>query len=1163
MKLTAILLFVACLQVSARGFSQTVTLSLKNASLEEVFNQVKKQTGLSFIWDDKIIKQAHPVDIDVKNATVPEVLNQCLQGQALTYEIIGKIVAIKQKRQTDANTLVVTEPLPPIDVHGRIVNEKGEPVAGASVKIKGSDKGTSTNENGEFTLTGVDANATFVISGVNIESFEVKVNGRTDLATISTKTKVVTGEEVEIKANTGYQIVKPNEVTGSVVVITKEQLQQRVAANILDKLEGITNGVVFNKNAITGQNQIRIRGESTIFGYQDPLLVVDNFPYPLQNINEINPNDVESITILKDAAATSIYGARAGNGVIVITTKSGKIDQPLRVQVYANTTVTEKPDLFYAPIMSPSQLIDNEIFRFGMGEYDGILAFDDQKRPVSPVVEILNNRRLGLISSSDSASQIDALRKNDWRQEALKHLYRNAVSQQYQINLSGGSSKASYYFSTGYDKNLASLVGNESNRITLNNRVTYRPFKKLELNINMNYNEQESVLKGVSENSISNLYSYMKLADENGTPLAIPQHRVVWEDTIMNHGFVNTKYYPLAERDYTTFTGKIFTTRVLAQIQYSLLKVLKASVSYQYYRTGNRSKRLASEESYYIRNNFNRFAIVSSDGNYVGTNYPLGGQLNLSSSDQVENNGRFQLDYNQRWYNHAISAIAGYEILESRTEGNSSTFYGYDEANGSYAVPDLSTFYPVYVGETQVGTAQIASPAFAVNPYRLDRFRSYYTNATYLYKNRYGISASARLDQANIFGVKANQKGTPLWSMGARWDISKERLYSRKLAEWLPELSLKASYGYQGNISPTAVAATTIHYEGNDPYTGWPVAVIQHFPNPDLRWEKIAQMNIALNFTTKNSILSGDIEYFKKIGKDMLGESPLDPTTGVSQILGNFSDISSKGVDIILTTKNIDRQFKWSTTFIFNYAVEKVTRYDLPYDPISTKTSYFNPTPLVGYPLYSVFSYRWGGLDPTTGDPRIYLGDTLNKDYSFGTQGKIKMSDLVFNGRYNPPIAGSLSNTISWRSISFTFNLVYKLGHYFRRPSISYSDFLYDWRAGNPDYILRWQKSGDELITNVPSSIYPQQDGIRDQYYLQSDILVEKADHVRLQFIDLSYSFDQELLRKMKMQNLSLHFYANNLGIIWRANDKKIDPDYPYLGYPPPRSFSFGINATF
>ncbi|PZR02908.1 MAG: SusC/RagA family TonB-linked outer membrane protein, partial [Flavobacterium psychrophilum] len=319
-----------------------------------------------------------------------------------------------------------------------------------------------------------------------------------------------------------------------------------------------------------------------------------------------------------------------------------------------------------------------------------------------------------------------------------------------------------------------------------------------------------------------------------------------------------------------------------------------------------------------------------------------------------------------------------------------------------------------------------------------------------------------------------------------------------------------------------------------------------------------------VDFAFRNNILTGSIEYYKKKGVDLIGDALIDPTTGVSTIRGNFSNMETKGVDIQLNSKNIDQTLKWNTSFIFNYTTEKITKYDIP-QPIGAYFSAYKGSvaPIVGYPLRGIFSYKWGGLDPTTGDPRIILGDTLNKNYTATTTNVILPSDLVYSGRYNPPFAGSILNSFSWKGVLLSFNITYKMGHYFRRGSINYSSFTNNnWRAGHKDFALRWSKPGDELITDVPSLIYPEtSSGRRDQFYNNSTILIEKADHIRLQYVNVGYAFSENLLRNFKFKSLNVFFYVNNLGIIWRANKQNIDPDYPYLNYPPSRSFSFGIKA--
>lgn len=1160
MKLTAFILLSACLVASASGHSQNITLNVKDAPLEKVFSEVSKQSGYEFLYATKLLQNARKVNIAVKNASIQEILAICFKDQPFSYTIIEKTIVVKPKTESP-NEEATTEPPPPIDVHGRIVNEKGEPVAGASVKVKGTNKGTSSNDNGEFILTGVDANAILAISGVNIESFEVNCSSfkTGEIKLMNAKTKIVTGEEVEIKANTGYQIVKPNEVTGSLVVLSKEQLDKRVAPDIISKLEGITNGLVFNKNADNGTNKLRIRGESTIFAVPDPLIVVDNFPYS-GNINDINPNDIESVTVLKDAAAASIWGVQAGNGVIVITTKKGKFNKPLSIELNTNYTITQKPDLFYFPQIEPTDYIDVETFLFKQGFYNSTLSNSDLP-VVSPVIEILNKRKLGQISSADSANMIDKLRGLDLRNSMNKYYYQTAVHQQYQINISGGAEKLNYYFSTGYDKDLPNTVGIEKSRVTLNSQANFLPVKNLKMGVGIVYDEDLSTGNGAT--TIPNSFPYTQLTDANGNQVSIPQRRITFEDTISNHGFLNWKYYPIQEKSLVQGKSKIQEINITSLISYKVVNGLSLDFTYQYQTSKTTGKSLSDRQSYEVRNQMNKFAILNN-GNYIGSNFPDGSILGLSSSSLISNSGRINLTYSKNWKRNSISGIAGFDVREVRTESNSSMLYGYNVSNGSFIMPNLFVQYPQYPSGIP---SVLAQPGVGIaHQETIDRFRSKFANVGYTFNSRYIINGSVRFDGTNYFGVKTNQKTLPLWASGIKWNINKERFFTVK---WLSLLDLRVTYGFQGNLNKSIAAVTTIQYRGTEPVTGLPFAGITNYPNPDLRWEKIGHLNIGVDFALKNNRFSGSLELFQKKGKDLIGDAPLDPTTGVitsgsPQIRGNFSAMTTKGFDLQIHSILLPGKFNWTNNFIFNYANDKVTKYDITTKSPSTYLgAYRSIVPIVGQPLYSLYSYHWAGIDPATGGPMIYLADTINKSYTSANANNIKVTDLFYKGRYNPPIVGSMLNTFSWKGLELSINLTFKLNYYFRRNSINYYQLVNGgWQSAHKDYALRWQKPGDENFTSVPSFVYPV-NGFRDDYYLNSDILLERGDHIRIQYVNLAYKLPISITSKLHLKDLQVYFYANNLGILWRANDKHIDPDYPYVSYPSPKSYSFGIKSNF
>jgi TonB-dependent starch-binding outer membrane protein SusC len=1157
MKLMAILLLAAALQVSARSAGQTVTLSEKDATLEKLFREIRRQTGYNFLYNDAWLGQTKRVTIQVSNASLTEALNICFKDQPFTYSIVEHTIVVKR-----ISTLVIqsrkpslTEDLSPlIDVKGRIVDSTGAPVVGASVTIKGNNtRGTTTDAAGFFSLN-VNEGDVILVSFIGYEMRSVIVTSSivasTNTLVITLKHSITKLEEVEVVVNTGYQQIPKERATGDFTFITQKQLDERVASNIIEKLEWTTNGLVFNKKASDGSNMLRIRGESTIYANAEPLIVVDNFPYD-GDINNINPNDVESITVLKDAGAASIWGPYAGNGVIVITTKKGRYSKPISVEANANITVAEEPDLFYWPKMSISDYIDFEKNLFDKGHYNSRLI-DIHKSVVSPVVDILNAQRLGNITTQDATNQLNALRGYDIRNDLRKYIYQKPVSQQYQVNIRGGGDKTTYYFSAGFDKGLARVKGNESKRITLNTQSTYKPVKSVEFRFGLTYSENSITSNGIED--IPNLYPYMQLADANGNFLAVPQHRKAFEDTIMNRGFLDWRYIPLQERNLIDNQNTRYDIRTVTGIKIDVLPGLKLDALYQYQKSQLLSKSIGRKESYGIRDRMNTFAILNN-GLYIGSNFPNGGIMTQESENLISNSFRVSLNYALSKGKHDLNSITGFEVREVKKESNSVWYYGFNPETGSFIVPDLYKDYPLYPSGN-VGTIGGSSAAGLSFEGNLDRFTSFYHNSSYTYSDRYTFSGSARFDGSNYFGVKTNKKTVPLWSAGFKWAISKEKFYHFST---FPTLNLRITYGYQGNLNRNVTAVTTMRYRSGAPYTGLPFAVIINTPNPELRWEKTGMLNIGLDFMTASKRISGSVAYYRRNGVDLIGDAPLDPTTGVTQIRGNFSGMRSKGVDLNLMTKNIDTKFQWGTTFIFNYAAETVTKYDIPVSAVNYLGAYGQVSPQVGKPLYRVYSYYYGGLD-ANGNPRIYLGDTLNKKYDGTNSGLIKQSDLHYSGRANPPVTGSMVNTFSYAAFTMKFTIAYKLNYYFRRRTISYNALTNDgWETSHSDYAQRWQNPGDENLTGVPAFVYGAPVG-RESFYAQSDALVEKGDHIRLQFVNLSYNFNRNILKKLSLKSGQVYFYVNNLNLmIWRANDKNIDPDYPFVAYPPSRSYSLGV----
>ncbi len=1157
MKMTAIILLTACLQVSAKGYGQ-ITLSEKEAPLQEVFKSIEKQTGYVFFFDINWLQEAKKVSIDIKNASLNTVLDLCFKDQPLSYSIIGKTIVLRQKEEVQKQDNFFTLILP-VDVHGRVVNEKGEPVEGASVRVKGSDKGTSTDANGEFVLTGVDENATLMISGVNIETLEVKVNGKTEL-TAKVMIRITEGEEVVV--NTGYQKLKPNEVNGSVTVIDNKTLNQQTGTNILDRLKNVTSGVSFNDGYTNGNLQnktdISVRGLSTIKGPLDPLIVLDNFIYE-GDINNINPNDVESITILKDAAAASIWGARAGNGVIVITTKKGKFNQKLKVQFSSSFISTEKPNILSLPEISSSDEIDMEQFLFNKGYFNSLTR--RAYTPLTPAIEVFLQRKNGLISATDSATQTNVLKGINSREQYSKYFYQPAFTQQYALDLSGGAQNLAWLVSGTYDKNINNLSASyEKMNFRFSN--TYKPIKNMQLNLDVYFTSSKSVSGKSIYNSVSTIGSryvpYLQFADGNGNALAVEKgYRLSYIDTVGGGKLLDWHYYPLEDYKHNKSVRKLDELIANVGLSYRIFKPLEISVQYQYQQQRSNYEGNSDIESYNTRSLINLYSQLDRSTGIVNYFVPMGGILTLNNAVLKSQNLRGQLNFSKKWGNHVLNAIAGGEIREILSNGNWDKYYGYNEDPLSYANVDLVNRYPTFVtgiAATIPGGASLSSTA--------NRFVSVYSNISYMFKQRYSVSGSARKDGSNIFGVNTNDKWKPLWSAGLGWEVSKEGFYHIK---WLPHLKLRATYGYSGNVDLSKTALPLAGY-GTDGITNLPIAIITSINNPDLKWEQTGQWDIGIEFDTKSNWLSGSVDYYHKNGSNLYGQTPYDYTTWGRQdrIIKNVANMEGDGIDVVINTKNINRTFKWFTRVLYNYNVSKTTRYfDNTYSDLTVLVGGGRSiSPIIGKSLYAIAAYKWAGLDKA-GNPQGYLDGRPSTDYAAiyneALGNGLKNGNVIYIGSAIPTSFGSVINTFSWKQLEVVINISYKLGYYFSKPSLSYSSLVSSGR-GNEEYTKRWQKPGDELTTNVPSFVYPI-DSWRDAFYTGAEINVLKGDHVRLQYINFNYMVSKK--GKFPFDQVRLFVNAANLGILWRANKQNnIDPDYPG-GIPLPKSYSFGITANF
>lgn len=1036
--------------------------------------------------------------------------------------------------------------------------DTGLPIAGITVGTSQSKNVAVTDQNGYFSIA-VSEKDKLTFTGKTVSHQVVALRLPLQKPLLIYLTPAITEIE-EVILSTGYQKISKERATGSFSVVGQKELNQIVTTNVMDRLPVFANGMALAQG-LSENGQLMVRGLSTLQGPKNPLIILDNFPYE-GDLSNINPNIVENITVLKDAAASSIWGARAANGVIVITTRNTKRNQPVTVEVTANTTLAPKPDLSYARQMSASDFIDVETQLFNNGRYD-----DDINSPnhpvLTPVVDLLYKEKLGQVSADDLARELSRLRGVDVRDQYRRYMYVPMENRQYAINMAGAGQSYAWSSFAGLDDNTGNL-DDKYRRINIRLQNTYKPTDKVTLSASIYFTNTNSKSGRNAYNSISmnNNWNipYMEFADSRGNPLVMNSvYNQDYKNSLQGLGLLDWNYYPLTDWQHNRTEVKNTEVIMDAGLNYKFLKGLDVDIKYQYQNLNGSSNAVADENSYSTRLLINSFA-QASPGGTVTFIIPKGGILDKSSSRANVNNLRGQLNFDRLFGRHAVNVLLGSEMRKTINYYDSDRYYGYNPSTLAVASVDYTHQYPNFVS---------GDNAFIINNTSLHQkttnYLSYYANGSYTFDNRYVVTGSLRQDASNLFGLNTNDQWNPFWSAGLAWNLSNEKYYRSTL---VPLLKLRASYGFNGNIDPAMVAITTIRYDpGVLVYTGSPTARIDNYFNPNLKWEMIRMINVGLDFGSKDDRIAGSLELYTKKGSNLFGTAPVDYTTGISSLLWNVAGIKGKGIDVQLRSKNIDRNFKWDTTVNFSTYKDQVTNYYLPTTFASDFISQAGSVPpvsgIVGMPVYSVFAYRWAGLDPATGEPQGYLNGEISKNYTEIMASDKGIEDLQYFGSALPTKFGSVINSFRYRQLYLDVGITYKLGYWFRRSSVNYTNLITDFN-GHSDFAKRWQKPGDESVTDIPS-FQGTADYARDAFYNGSAALVEKGDHVRLQYITMGYQISKSNFFGLPFKNLQMFCSVNNLGILWKANNAGLDPDYSWGTYSlkPVTTISFGLKTQF
>lgn len=1142
MRLTIVLIITFIIQASASGFAQQITFIGKNVPLQQVFKAIKAQTGYNIVVTGTNLDKSKSVTIDLKNTPLKEALKRIFDSQPLNFEIVEKAIVITEKKAPTSSENTQQ------NITGTVTSERGEPLPGVTVTVKGTDKQTATDSKGNFTIS-ANSNQVLVFTFLGYTAQEQLV-GQQKIINVRLVQATARLDEVSI-VSTGYQSIPKERATGAFTVIDNKTLNRNVGVNILDRLESVTSGLILNRGLSTSSNNSKftIRGRSTIFANAEPLVVLDGLPYE-GTIEQINPADIESINILKDAAAASIWGTRAGNGVIVITSKKGLKNMQPEISVNSTLTVNDRPDVFYIKGLSSSDYIDMEQYLYRQGYYNTQLSTSYSS--ISPAVEVFNQRKLNHITSTDSANKINELKQRNIRNDLNRYIYRPAVYQQYQMSVRGGTANNTYYFSGGYDKNLENLVSESYDRLTLNATNTYSVFKeRLKLNSSIYLSTSNNKKASMPYTPIT---SYERLADENGNPTSVVTGstlRQSYIDTAGHGKLLDWNYRPLEELDQNS-KRKNFQYRINLGLDLKILEGLTLTSNYQYMRERTDSEILNDINSFYTRDLLNRFSSVVNNNVVYGI--PYGQILSIGQSDLTSQIIRAQVNFNRTIAkDHELNLIAGYEGSDTRTPYSGYPLYGFDpdlKTNGNATIDQLKDYTAYY--DPNITRRFSVAPS---NSEQISITQAYYANASYTYKGKYIASGSIRKDESNLFGVASNQKGVPLWSSGLAWIIDKESFYD---LAWMPTLKLRATFGYNGNVDKSISAYLTLQNIGLINNFGSNYATILNPPNPDLRWEKVRTWNLGLDFGSENARITGSIDWYTKDALDLIGNNNVAVQSGVNVFRGNGASTKTSGIDLIINSKNLNGNIQWTSTMLFNYNTDKVTSYKVKQGSNNDIINGNFDNPIENYPYYAVFSFSSAGLN-NLGKPQGYLNGEISTDYA-RILGQFKPEEMIYHGSATPKYFGSIINTIGYKNLQLSFNITYKFDYFFRRRNL-FDGTEFRYIGAIDGYERRWQKPGDEKFTRIPTFQYPQSD-MSGSFFLNSNDAVEPGDHIRLQDIRLSCDLNN-LFKKTPFKSASIFGYAKNMGILWSKTKTYVDPDYGVYTMPQSRSYSIGLNLTF
>lgn len=1168
MKVFTVIMTVLIVQVSARGFSQRVTINQKSASIKQIFKEIKSQTGYDVFYLPEMLPSSKTIKANFNQATLQDVISECISGLPLDYTIDDKTIVIQRKKQKELSigSLLAL----PAEVRGRVTDSLGNSLPGASIRVKGTKTTAMSDHNGDFVLNNLSSDAVLIVSFIGYKTAETPVAGKKGPVVIVLHELSSRLEEISI-VNTGYQTLSKERVTGSFSRVTATALQQQRLSSIGSLLEG----------RVAGYNNNIVRGVSTMKISTAPLYVIDGFPVEDTNdgttgsassgLAGLNLEDIESITVLKDAAAASIYGARASNGVVVIVTKKARKN---KTDISVSSTFTVNPYRIYTDrLTNASDIVELEkeweaanpnLKTSGAAAYAASLL--DNAAYTSQGITSILKRYTGQISDDELQNKLATLASGGYSyyRDVEKYAKRNPFYQQYNISAASGSERNSFIASVTYrdNKNQDKNDGNQSIGINLKNSTKLNKWLSVDINSYTSYNRE----KDQTFNPLSPGYSYMpydRLVNSDGSNFISTAASRLSKNTLnilQQNNMYNMDITTLDEIGRNIGKNKSFNNRSSVSFNVKAADWISYNAMFQYdYRNSNNDI-LYDKSSYYVRNRVNSFATKAANGKLT-YNLPYGNIFRLSNAQSNNYNFRQQFNIDKSFAKHNITAIAGTEIRESKSEIRANSLFNYDPQTLTSDLVDMKTL--AAPSGTLLGYAAMSSSDFYSVSIPVIRFVSIYGNAAYSYDNKYMITGSLRWDRSNLWGTSSKYQNTPIWSAGLGWNIHKESFFN---IQWIDQLKLRTSYGIGGNINADYAPFLTARYSSNNTVGGIQGTVANR-PNPLLSWEKTTTTNIGIDYSIFNGRFSGSADYYLRKGSEILANTMGVPTEGFgySTYAINNGKMENRGIELTLSSNVIqNKDWSWKTTVLYARNKNKVTYVNVEAPVYYLQLDYPSAYPRIGNPYNAIYGYKWAGLN-NKGLPQVY-----NEKNEAVVNSPTELASIVYAGTTVPINTASFNSLLKYKSFQFSFLFTYEGGHKIRNTDLpmlpaNYNSALNGYVTQilpvNRDIVNRWRNPGDELKTNVPAVIFgesPDYNYNSASVYSYADINVLDASNLRLRNISLAYNFPSGLVKQARLQNVRLQFNVENAFTIASGKTAK----YLLNGYQTP-NYVWGLYVNF